>query len=167
MTDTRVNPGYDLGERDMLIAWLEFHRGTLELKCEGLTDAQLKERAVPPSSLSLLGLVRHMAEVERNWFRRSLQREDAGGIYYTDADPDGDFDNVDDAVVAEDFATWRNECEIGRKAIDAAESLDVTGLWRGEQTSLRWILVHMVEEYARHNGHADLIRERIDGQTGD
>jgi uncharacterized damage-inducible protein DinB len=151
----------------MLVAWLEFHRATLEWKCEGLTDDQLRERAVPPSSMSLLGLVRHMAEVERNWCRRVLQGEQAGGIYYTDDDPDGDFDNVDSADVAADFATWREECDIARRAIDAAESLDVTGTRRGKPVSLRWILNHMVEEYARHNGHADFLRERIDGATGD
>ena len=167
MTVNRTDPPYVAGERAMLDAWLDYHRATLAWKCEGLDDAQLRQRAVPPSSLSLLGLVRHMAEVERNWFRRVLGGEDAPGIYWTDDDPDGDFDNVDTADVQEAFATWRAECEHARRAAAAAPSLEATGLRRGETVSLRWILVHMIEEYARHNGHADFLRERIDGTVGD
>jgi uncharacterized damage-inducible protein DinB len=167
MTVNRTDPPYVAGERAMLDAWLDYHRATLAWKCEGLDDAQLRQRAVPPSSLSLLGLVRHMAEVERNWFRRVLGGEDAPGIYWTDDDPDGDFDNVDTADVQEAFATWRAECEHARRAAAAAPSLEATGLRRGETVSLRWILVHMIEEYARHNGHADLIRESVDGLTGE
>ena len=137
------------------------------MKCEGLSDSQLRERSVRPSTLSLLGLVRHMAEVERNWFRRVLAGEDAAPHYYSDPDdPDGDFDNVDSADVAEAFATWGAECDNARTAVEAAADLDVTGSRRGKQVSLRWILVHMIEEYARHNGHADLLRERIDGTVG-
>jgi uncharacterized damage-inducible protein DinB len=167
MTVNRTDPPYVADERAMLDAWLDYHRATLAWKCEGLDDAQLRQRAVPPSSLSLLGLVRHMADVERNWFRRVLGGEDVPGIYWTDDDPDGDFDNVDTADVQEAFATWRAECEHARRAGAAAPSLEATGLRRGEKVSLRWILVHMIEEYARHNGHADLLRERIDGTVGD
>jgi uncharacterized damage-inducible protein DinB len=167
MTPNRIAPPYVAGEQAMLHAWLEYHRSTLAWKCEGLDDAQLRERAVPPSSLSLLGLVRHMADVERNWFRRVLGGEDVPGIYWTEDDPDGDFDNVDTADVQEAFATWRSECEHARRNAAAAASLEVTGQRRGEPVSLRWILVHMIEEYARHNGHADLLRERIDGAVGD
>ena len=162
----RTDPTFLLGEREMLEAWLDFHRATLRWKCEGLTDAQLKERSVPPSSMSLIGLVRHMAEVERNWFRRVLMGEDAGGIFYTDDFPDGDFDLLDEAVVAHDLAAWTAEIDVAR-ANAATKSLDDTGIRRGEPCSLRWIYVHMIEEYARHNGHADFIREQIDGQTGD
>jgi uncharacterized damage-inducible protein DinB len=164
--DDRIDPPYEGGERAMLDAWLDFHRATLAMKCDGLSDAQLRERAVPPSTLSLLGLVRHMADVERNWFRRVLGGEDAPPLYWSDDDPDGDFDNVDSADVAEGFAAWRSECERARQAAAAAPSLETTGLRRGEPVSLRWILVHMIEEYARHNGHADLLRERIDGTVG-
>ena len=167
MTVNRIDPPYVADERAMLDAWLDYHRATLAWKCEGLDDAQLRQRAVPPSSLSLLGLVRHMADVERNWFRRVLGGEDVPGIYWSDDDPDGDFDNVDTADVQEAFATWRAECEHARRAAAAAPSLEATGLRRGEAVSLRWILVHMIEEYARHNGHADLLRERIDGTVGD
>ena len=160
-------PDPGLGEREMWEAWLDFHRATLLWKCEGLTDEQLRARSVPPSTMSLIGLVRHCTEVERNWFQRVLQQRDIDGIYYTEADPDGEFDNVDTADIADDFRIYRETCEDSRRASRAAESLDVTGVRRGETLSLRWILTHMVEEYARHNGHADLLRERIDGQTGD
>jgi uncharacterized damage-inducible protein DinB len=167
MTPNRIDPPYVAGERAMLESWLEYHRATLAWKCEGLDDAQLRERAVPPSSLSLIGLVRHMADVERNWFRRVLGGEDVPGIYWTDDDLDADFNDVDTADVQEAFATWRAECEHARRNAAAAASLDVTGQRRGEAVTLRWILVHMVEEYARHNGHADFLRERIDGAVGD
>jgi uncharacterized damage-inducible protein DinB len=164
--DHRVDPPFLAAEREMLETWLDFHRGTLAMKCEDLDDEQLKRRSVEPSSMSLLGLVRHMAEVERNWFRRVLDAEDAGPIFYNDEYPDGDFDLLDDADVASDMATWNAEVERARE-ISAAHSLDDTGTRKGAPVSLRWILVHMIEEYARHNGHADLIRERIDGATGD
>jgi uncharacterized damage-inducible protein DinB len=166
--DTRVDPPFEADERTMLDAWLEFHRATLAMKCDGLSDDQLRARAVPPSSISLLGLVRHMAEVERNWFRRVLAGEDAPGRYYTDDDPDGDFDNVDTADVAEAFDFWNAECARGREVAGAMD-LDQVGNTkrRGSDVSLRWVLVHMIEEYARHNGHADFLRERIDGTVGD
>jgi uncharacterized damage-inducible protein DinB len=167
MTVERIDAPLEAGEREMLTAWLDWHRATLARKCDGLNGDQLRERAVPPSSLSLLGLVRHMAEVERGWFRRTLAAEDAPPHYYSDANPDGDFDDVTGADVAEAFATWQTECEAARKAEAAAPSLDAVGVQRsGRRVSLRWILVHMIEEYARHNGHADLLRERIDGATG-
>ena len=155
----------------MLVAWLEFHRETLAVKCEGLTPDQLRERSVPPSSLSLLGLVRHMAEVERGWFRNVLDGQDLPGRYFTEDNPDGEFDDVDTADPDEAFASWRVECAIARDIVAKAVSLEDTGskIRKGEERvySLRWILIHMIEEYARHNGHADLLRERIDGVTGE
>ena len=164
---TRDREPYVADERAMLDGWLDFHRQTLLLKCTGLTAEQLKLRAAEPSTLTLLGLVRHMADVERAWFRRTIAGEDLPPIYWSDDDPDGDFDNVDTADVAESFATWRAECDAARKNVAATESLDVTGVrWNGDIVSLRWILAHMIEEYARHNGHADLIRELVDGQVG-
>ena len=162
----RVEPPLEAQERTMLEAWLDFHRDTLAMKCAGLTDEQLRERAVPPSTLSLLGLVRHMAEGEHQWFAMVLGGDDTPYPYYTDDNPDADTDDVDTADVAEAFATWRAECEAARKQVAAAPSLDVMAANEGRQFSLRWILVHMIEEYARHNGHADLIRQRIDGATG-
>src|SRR5947199_10877662 len=104
MADRPRMPPTQLPEREMLVAWVEFHRATLLWKCQGLTDAQLKLRSVPPSTMSLLGLVRHCTEVERNWFQRTLQRQPVEPLYHSDADPDGDFDNVDDADVQGDFA---------------------------------------------------------------
>jgi hypothetical protein len=160
-------------ERQMLENWLEFHRWTLEWKCDGLSPERLVERSCPPSSLSLLGLVRHMAEVERSWFRRILADEDVTGIYYTQADVDAGreppFDDADPANAATDFATWHGEIEQARRNCATVGSLDSVGKRQrdGEDVTLRWILVHMIEEYARHNGHADLIRERIDGAVGD
>src|SRR4051812_10431980 len=106
----RVDPAYEADERPMLEQWLEYHRATLALKCEGLTNAQLRERAVTPSTISLLGLVRHMADVERNWFRRVLSGEDAPGLFWAQDNEDGEFNDVDDASVAEAFDAWHAEC---------------------------------------------------------
>ncbi|MEU8177658.1 DinB family protein [Microbispora hainanensis] len=169
MTDTRIDPPVVAGEREMLRAWLDWHRDTLAVKCQGLTEEQLRLRSVPPSSMSLLGLVRHMADVERAWFRLRLNGEDLGGIYYSDDDPDGEFDNVDTASAEEAFATWQAEIEHARAAEEACADLDALTKAgrRGVHYSLRWIMCHMIEEYARHNGHADLLRERIDGATGE
>src|SRR5215471_178687 len=169
MTVERAEPPLAAGEREMLQAWLEFHRDTLAIKCEGLTGDQLRERAVPPSSLSLLGLVRHMAEGEHQWFTLVLggeQEEQAPYPYYTEDNPDADFDDVDAADVAEAFQTWRSGGAAARERIAAAPSLDATGIQDGREFSLRWIMIHMIEEYARHCGHADLLRERIDGAVG-
>jgi len=153
-------------ERTTLLAFLDWQRATLGRKCEGLTAEQLRQRSAPPSTLSLLGLVRHMADVERGWFRRTLAGEDAKAIYSSDADPDGEFDNVDTAGLDDAFAAWRSECEQARQIV-ATRQLDDTGRQRsGAVVSMRWILVHMIEEYSRHNGHADLLRERIDGAVG-
>lgn len=163
----RVAPPLVADERAMLAAWLDYHRATLETKCAGVSEKALRERLDGhPSPLSLLGLVRHMAEVERAWFRRGAAAEDAPPLYYSEDDPDGDFNNVDGADVEEALATWRAECRRAREIVAAAVSLDDTFDHRGERVSLRWVLIHLVEEYARHNGHADLLRERIDGATG-
>jgi uncharacterized damage-inducible protein DinB len=153
-------------ERTTLVAFLEWQRATLARKCDGLTAEQLRRRAARPSTLSLLGLVRHLADVERGWFRRTLAQEDVPVIYSSESDPDGEFDNVDSANADEAFATWRAECDRAREIV-ASHGLDDTGRQRkGHVVSLRWILVHMVEEYSRHNGHADLLRQRIDGAVG-
>ena len=153
-------------ERTTLEGWLDFHRRTLTWKCEGLTDAQLKQRSVPPSNLSLIGLVRHMAEVERGWFARQFGM-DTAWLYCTEDDLDGDFDNVDDADVAADLATFDREVTLYREAAKRFDLDHVAMGSHGREFSLRWIYAHMIEEYARHNGHADLLREVIDGATGD
>jgi uncharacterized damage-inducible protein DinB len=162
----RHEPDFVLSERAMLEGWLEFHRTTLLLKCEGLDDERRKTRPIPTSNLSLHGLVRHMAEVERNWFRRVLLREpDAPPIWYDPAVEDSELVPLDDADWDDDRAAWQDECDESRAAA-AGHELDDTGVRHGEPCSLRWIYVHMIEEYARHNGHADLIRELLDGATG-
>jgi len=166
MTAERTEPPLVGQERQMLNAWLDFQRGTLEVKCDGLTDAQLRQRAVPPAKMSLLGLVRHMAEGEQQWFKMVLAGEQIAYHYYTDDNPDADFDDVDSAGVAESFQIWRSECGGARGVVAAAPSLVATGIQEGREFSLRWIMIHMIEEYARHNGHADLLREQIDGTVG-
>jgi uncharacterized damage-inducible protein DinB len=164
--DNRIDPPLVADERPMLDAWLDYHRDTLLWKCEGLTDEQLRQAACPPSNLTMLGLVRHMAEVERGWFA-DLVGTDATWIFCTADDLDGDFDNVADADVAHDFAIFRSEVETYRRELPKF-GLDATktGRPRGRVFSLRWVMFHMIEEYARHNGHADLLREAIDGVTG-
>ena len=158
-------------ERATLVEFLRCQRVTLELKCSGLDAADLARRSVAPSTLSLLGLVRHMADVERGWFRRVMAGQDAPPHFSSKTDPDGDFDGAvpDPEVVAEAWKLWRAEVAFTDRFVAEAPDLDVTGKvpdpWRGAM-SLRWVLTHMVEEYARHNGHADLLRERIDGRVG-
>jgi uncharacterized damage-inducible protein DinB len=162
----RQEPPFILGEREMLEGWLEYHRTTMLFKCEGLDEAGRKRRPVPTSKLSLHGLVRHMAEVERNWFRCVLLRQpDAPSIWYDDDIEDSELVPLDDADWSADLAAWHAECAASRAAA-ARHSLDDTGLRHGEPCSLRWIYVHMIEEYARHNGHSDLIRELVDGSVG-
>ena len=162
----RQEPPFILGEREMLEGWLDYHRMTMLFKVEGLDDAGRKSRPVPTSKLSLHGLVRHMAEVERNWFRYVLLRQpDAGSIWYDDEVEDSELVPLDDADWKADLAAWQAECAASRAAA-AAHALSDSGLRFGEPCSLRWIYVHMIEEYARHNGHADLIRELVDGRVG-
>ncbi|MFF7636840.1 DinB family protein [Kitasatospora sp. NPDC008050] len=171
MTDTieRIEPPNAATEATMLAAWLDFHRKTLALKTSGLTDEQLRLRSVTPSSLSLLGLVRHLAEVEHYWYQVILLDGDPTPLYCTDEDRDLDFNGVDRADPAADFAIWRREVELADQAV-AGLSLDTVAAVQQkgrERVTLRWIQVHLIEEYARHNGHADLLREAIDGATGE
>jgi hypothetical protein len=167
--DPRAEPPPCGSERETLLAFLGWYRHTLELKCEGLDAEALARRAVPPSTMSLLGLIRHMAEVERNWFRRVMAGEDAPPIFYSDLDPDGDFDGAvaEADVVVQAWQTWRDEVANADRFVAEAPDLDVAGHndYLGA-VSLRWVLVHMVEEYARHVGHADLLRQLIDGRVG-
>jgi uncharacterized damage-inducible protein DinB len=165
---TRTTEPQTGDERAMLEGWLDWHRQTLLHKCAGLTADQLKQRAVEPSSLSLLGLVRHMVEVERGWFRkRAGAQPDIEPIYYTDDNLDGEFDDVDGADAQADLARFSEEVEQARAAV-AHLPLEHEFETKGRPTkSLRWVYLHMIEEYARHNGHADLLRERVDGVTGD
>ncbi|KKK03551.1 DinB family protein [Micromonospora sp. HK10] len=167
--DRRHEP-FVADERTILQGWLDNHRDTLLLKCAGLTAEQLRTASVPPSGLTLLGLVRHMADVERWWFRIRSAGEEIPGLYDDDEDPDADLNAVADADPEETFATYRAEVAAADRA---AADLSLEHTFRHSrrdgstnEISLRWVYVHMIEEYARHNGHADLIRERIDGVTG-
>ena len=150
----------------MYQGWLDFHRGMLLWKGAGLSDDQLKTAAVSPSSMTLLGLLRHMAEVERWWFRTKAAGLELPDLYSPANDENGDFDNVAEAVVEQDVAAFTAECWAADEAVRQM-SLEDTFEGRNGPISLRWVYVHMIEEYARHNGHADLLRERIDGITGD
>jgi hypothetical protein len=151
-------------ERDVLVGFLRDQRLTLELKCADLDPEQLARRSVPPSTLSLLGLVRHLAGVEHSWFRQRMAGQDTPRPYRTEADRDADFNGAvpDPAVVADAWATWRAEVAFA-EAFVAESDLGLVG---PEGDVLREVMVHMIEEYARHNGHADFLRERIDGRVG-
>jgi uncharacterized damage-inducible protein DinB len=165
----RPEPPDLASERPALQGWLDYHRATLLWKCTGLTGEQLALRPIQSSTLSLLGLVRHMAEVERSWFRiRFGGQADLGALYCDDEFPDGDFDLIDAARAPQDFSAFAAECT-GADEAAAGRGLDdtFTGPRTGTPMDLRWIYLHMIEEYARHNGHADLLRELTDGVTGD
>jgi len=154
-------------ERTTLTTCLDWLRGTFELKCSGVDPSRLSDLGVPPSGMSLHGIARHLAGVERWWFRIHFAREDVPLLYYSDDDPNQDFDDLA-GDPAEALDVWRAECARSREIVAATPSLDTTGgpNRSGEPISMRWVLVHMIAEYARHDGHADLLRERIDGATG-
>ncbi len=156
-------------ERATLIEFLRTQRLTLELKCAGLDAEQLARRSVEPSTMSLLGLVRHLADVERTWFRRRFAGLEVPKRYQSEAEPDGDFDGAvaDPDVVAEAWAAWRDEVAFAEQFARDTDLDHVAQDGGGGPISLRELLVHMIEEYARHNGHADLLRERIDGRLGE
>jgi uncharacterized damage-inducible protein DinB len=171
--DPREAGGELHGERDTLVRYLRDRRLTLEMKCSGLDPEAMARRSVEPSNLSLLGLLRHLAGCEQYWFRIVLAGQDVPRHYRSQAEPNGDFDGAvpDPAVVAEAWRTWRAEVDFAENFVAQAPSLEVSGAFDdGEHDSgmipLREVLVHMIEEYARHNGHADFLRERIDGRVG-
>ncbi len=172
-TDRGLDPregGTSLGdERATLVEFLRCQRLTLQVKCEGLDATQLAHRAVEPSTMSLLGLLRHMADVERGWFRRRFAGQDVPKLYQSDDEPDGDFDGAvpHESVVDEAWAAWREEVAFAERFTRDTDLGFIGVDWAGAPLSLRELLVHMIEEYARHNGHADLLRERIDGRIGE
>ncbi|MET9623828.1 DinB family protein [Streptomyces sp. NPDC006464] len=166
-TDDRIGPPHRGGERETLRAFLDYHRATLAMKCAGLTDEQLRERSMPPSTLSLLGLVRHMAEVERAWFRRVFEDNDAPMVWSDTVDFQAAYD-ASRSTGAEAFTAWEAEVENSRRLEREAASLDLAGhqpRW-GEEVSLRMVMIHVLLEYGRHNGHADFLREGVDGTVG-
>jgi hypothetical protein len=166
----RVDPPHTGDERALLVAWLDYHRATLLTKCAGLSAEQLGLRSCPPSTLSLHGLIRHLADAERDWFRRNLDgktRDQVPPLNYDADDLDGDFNRTDPDRVAEDLAVYLAETEASDE-VAARYRLDDTGTMRdGRPVSLRWVYQHLIEEYARHNGHADLLRQAIDGAVGE
>ncbi|MEV1043643.1 DinB family protein [Streptomyces sp. NPDC049916] len=171
-TAERPMPPLEADERTSLESWLDFYRATLAQKCEGLSDEQLREASAAPSSITLLGLLQHLAEVERNWFRRVLAQEDAPPIHPArEGDKarseghDGGFDLTDASSYEEASERWRAEVAVARENC-SGRALDDTSPFAGGRVTLRWIYTHMIGEYARHCGHADLIRERVDGRTG-
>jgi hypothetical protein len=167
LTAERVSPPLAGGERETLRDFLDFHRGTLAIKCDGLDDQALRRRSMPPSTLTLLGLVRHMAEVERTWFRKVINGEDIPLVWSAENDYQVAYD-AESSSRGEAFQAWQAEVEHARRIEREAESLDVTGYqprWDSE-VSLRLVMHHLCHEYARHNGHADFLREGIDGVTG-
>jgi uncharacterized damage-inducible protein DinB len=156
-------------ERATLIEYLRVYRLTLEMKCADLDADQLACRSVPPSTMSLLGLLRHMAEVERTWFRRVVAGEKVSRLYATDEDRDADWNGAvaDPTVVADAWSAWRGEVAFAEDFVAATSDLGTVGHRKGGAgPQLRGVLIHMIEEYARHCGHADLLRERIDGRVG-
>jgi uncharacterized damage-inducible protein DinB len=156
-------------ERETLVNYLRDYRLTIEMKCSGLDAAAMARRSVEPSNLSLLGLVRHLADVERHWFRRVLDGKEVPQVYPRDHDRDAAFNGAvaDPQVVASAWAAWREEVRFSEHFVEEAPDLELTGTYGdGKTISLRDVLVHMIEEYARHAGHADLLRERIDGRVG-
>jgi hypothetical protein len=154
-------------EREALAAYLEYYRATVELKCRGLTPEQVRSNPVPPSTLSLHGLVRHLAAVERWWFQQNFERRDVPFLFFTAEEPDLDFEPPQDADFAADLEAWRAECAVSRQIFDAHD-LDDTARpldWY-EDVDLRWLMLRMITEYAQHCGHIDLLRERVDGKVG-
>ncbi|MEY7975033.1 DinB family protein [Streptomyces pilosus] len=166
-SDSRIGPPYFGSERETLRAFLDYHRATLAMKCEGLTDEELRQHSMPPSTLSLLGLVRHMAEVERAWFRRVFEDNDVPLVWSDEIDFQAAYD-ASASTREEAFTAWEAEVANSRRIEREAESLDQAGYqprW-GEEVSLRMVMVHVLLEYARHNGHADFLREGVDGTVG-
>ena len=166
--DNRIGPPNFGTEREMLRSFLDYQRATLAMKVDGLTDDQLREQSMPPSTLSLLALIRHLAEVERTWFRRVFEDNDAPMVW---SDRPMDFQAAFDTAAAtgpEALAAWAAEVENSRRIEREAESLDLAGYqprWE-EEVSLRMIMIHVLLEYGRHNGHADFLREGVDGVVG-
>jgi len=164
--DDRTPPPPAGDERAQLEGFLDYHRQTLLWKCAELTDEQLRERPVPPSQLSLHGLVRHLADLERSWFRERFAGEDVPDLFGVQDNPGADFLGTADADPAADIALLRGEIQAAKQAVRGRVLDETTTAPSGQAYTLRWVYLRMIEEYARHNGHADLIRERIDGATG-
>ena len=154
-------------EHALLNAFLEFHRQTFLWKCSGLTGEQLASTSVPSTGLTLLGLIRHLTDVERAWLREVTGETRVEALYWGKPDRDSDFDDISAGDAERDYNAYIAELELCRAAQAKALDATVVDPENGEKFTFRWILIHLIEEYARHNGHADLIREAIDGATGE
>src|SRR3954454_375187 len=171
-TIDRTEPDLTSPERTALEQWLDYHRATLLHKCAGLTHEQLAQKSVPTSGLTLLGIVRHMADVERWWFRIHGAGEQVDLQFSTDEWPNADFEDLDATPAADVLAAYERDCAAARDAVAGKTLDDVAPCGsehhhRSHERDVRWLYLHMIEEYARHNGHADLLREAIDGATGE
>jgi hypothetical protein len=164
----RSDPDLQTDELTVLGQYLDFHRATLEMKSAGLSESDLKRRAVPTSNLTLLGLVRHLTDVEYGWFAEWLDGQPQQNRYFTADEPNADFDNLDSEPVSDVWAAYHAQLTESRRILGTFASGDEMARGGpGRPRNVRWIAVHMIEEYARHNGHADLLREAIDGATGE
>jgi uncharacterized damage-inducible protein DinB len=166
---TRPEPPLVGDDATMLPPWLDYQRATLLWKCDALDGEALVRQSVPPSPVSLLGIVRHMTIVEWYWFERIFAGTSTEQPISTDADEDADWNDLDAGRAMEEMDRFQAQCAVSREIVAGAESMDqlAATVRRGEIFSLRWIMVHMIEEYARHNGHADFLRELIDGAVGE
>jgi hypothetical protein len=165
---TRPEPPMTGDERTMLAVWLDYQRSTLLWKCELLDGEALVRRGIASSSLSLLGLVRHMTYVEWHWFDHVFAGSPSPPPISMEDDPDADFNDLQSAAAMADVELFMRQCETSRAIVDGAPDLETAAAAAGDRpTSLRWIMIHMIEEYARHNVHADLLREQIDGSVGE
>ena len=169
MTTSRIAPPPVCNEVESLVAWLDYERATLIMKCDGLDSAAAARCSVVPSNLSLVGIVRHLTDVELRWFVDRFSGTDVELVYRTDDDPDAAFTKVSSADLDDAIGRWRDACLISRQIVASTPSIDqLSARTRrtGDHFSLRWLLQHLIGEYARHNGHADLLREAIDGSVG-
>lgn len=167
VADNRTGPTFMAGERESLEAWLEFYRQTLPIKVGGLSPTQLCSAAIPPSTLTIVGIVRHLTDVERYWFS-NVAAGTAEPARYRSADPDADFTEYSESTALADVAAFSDGLVHVRKHAAAVTDLDAAlpGRRHGKELNLRWVYTHMIEEYARHLGHVDLLRECVDGRTG-
>jgi len=164
----RVDPSRRGGELELLSEFLDYHRATLQMKCADLDEEQLKRRAVPTTGLTLLGLVRHLTDVERAWFIRTLDGRPAPPQYFSAEDPDGEFDTLGSHPVEEVWRRYHAAVNEARTVVASFPAAEEPARSAGaDQPNVRWVLLHMIEEYARHNGHADLLRQAIDGEAGE
>jgi hypothetical protein len=164
----RRDPDLKAGELAMLGQYLDFHRATLQSKCAGLSAEQLRRRAVPTSNLTLLGLVRHLTDVEHGWFGIWLDGQPERARYFTADNPNDDFDDLDSHPVPAVWDAYQAQVAESRRILGTfADGSEMARGGPGRPRTVRWVALHMIEEYARHNGHADLLREAIDGATGE